>query len=80
MQLFVETQTRGLVHFHMPLLLLFHPLQPLVVATLTVSEGKHRMVRRMLANAGHPVSDLDPIRTPLGPAATQTETTTAVAA
>lgn len=26
--------------------------------TLTVREGKHRMVRRMLANAGHPVQDL----------------------
>ena len=26
--------------------------------TLTVREGKHRMVRRMLANAGHPVVDL----------------------
>ncbi len=28
------------------------------VVTLTVREGKHRMVRRMLANAGHPVVDL----------------------
>ncbi|MEN0060963.1 MAG: pseudouridine synthase [Myxococcota bacterium] len=28
------------------------------VVTLTVREGKHRMVRRMLANAGHPVIDL----------------------
>lgn len=26
--------------------------------TLTVTEGKHRMVRRMLANAGHPVVEL----------------------
>ncbi|MEO0604399.1 MAG: pseudouridine synthase, partial [Myxococcota bacterium] len=29
------------------------------VVTLTVREGKHRMVRRMLANAGHPVVDLE---------------------
>jgi 16S rRNA U516 pseudouridylate synthase RsuA-like enzyme len=65
MQLFVETQTRGLVHFHMPLLLLFQSLQPLVVVTLTVSEGKHRMVRRMLANTGHPVVSLH--RTHIGP-------------
>ena len=28
------------------------------VVTLTVTEGKHRMVRRMLANAGHPVVNL----------------------
>ena len=28
------------------------------VVQLTVREGKHRMVRRMLANAGHPVIDL----------------------
>jgi len=31
------------------------------VVTLTVTEGKHRMVRRMLANAGHPVVDLERI-------------------
>jgi 23S rRNA pseudouridine2605 synthase len=30
----------------------------LSTVTLTVSEGKHRMVRRMLANCGHPVVDL----------------------
>ncbi|MEM6928279.1 MAG: pseudouridine synthase, partial [Myxococcota bacterium] len=29
------------------------------VVTLTVREGKHRMVRRMLANAGYPVVDLE---------------------
>lgn len=28
------------------------------IVELTVREGKHRMVRRMLANAGHPVVDL----------------------
>ncbi len=28
------------------------------LVTLAVTEGKHRMVRRMLANAGHPVLDL----------------------
>jgi pseudouridine synthase len=30
----------------------------LSIVTLTVSEGKHRMVRRMLANTGHPVVSL----------------------
>lgn len=30
----------------------------LSTVTLTVSEGKHRMVRRMLANTGHPVVSL----------------------
>jgi len=29
------------------------------IVTLTVHEGKHRMVRRMLANAGHPVLELE---------------------
>lgn len=31
---------------------------PLTTVRLVVSEGKHRMVRRMLANAGHPVIEL----------------------
>lgn len=30
--------------------------------TLTVTEGKHRMVRRMLANVGHPVLKLERLR------------------
>ena len=30
--------------------------------TLTVTEGKHRMVRRMLANSGHPVVTLTRLR------------------
>ena len=30
--------------------------------TLTVTEGKHRMVRRILANAGHPVVELHRVR------------------
>ena len=30
--------------------------------SLTVTEGKSRMVRRMLANAGHPVVDLKRVR------------------
>ena len=29
---------------------------------LTVTEGKHRMVRSMLANCGHPVIDLQRLR------------------
>lgn len=32
------------------------------VVRLTVTEGKHRMVRRMLANAGHPVLELTRVR------------------
>lgn len=32
------------------------------VVRLTVTEGKHRMVRRMLANAGHPVIELTRVR------------------
>jgi 23S rRNA pseudouridine2605 synthase len=32
------------------------------VVELTVTEGKHRMVRRMLNNAGHPVLDLHRLR------------------
>jgi 23S rRNA pseudouridine2605 synthase len=45
----------------------------LTTVTLVVSEGKHRMVRRMLANCGHPVVDLKRHRVgsvqlgPLGP-------------
>jgi pseudouridine synthase len=32
------------------------------VLRLTVAEGKYRMVRRMLANAGHPVTALHRLR------------------
>lgn len=43
----------------------------LSTVTLTVSEGKHRMVRRMLANCGYPVVDL--YRTQIGPEITINE-------
>ncbi len=32
------------------------------IVTLSITLGKHRIVRRMLANAGHPVTDLHRIR------------------
>ncbi|KAG8463450.1 hypothetical protein KFE25_004961 [Diacronema lutheri] len=38
------------------------PIQPVATLRLSVTEGKHRMVRRLLANAGHPVLALHRVR------------------
>lgn len=38
------------------------PSRPVASLRLSVTEGKHRMVRRMLANAGHPVEALHRVR------------------
>jgi len=53
----VEALTAGVATAHGVHIATVHDLQGDQV-TLSVTEGKHRMVRRMLANAGHPVVSL----------------------